>query len=59
MNHDYAHCLDFTEDCPVECFRAELSRDLKRMENGGRGMWLSWMSFKETGCCPLEGDDGK
>lgn len=58
MNHDYAHCLDFTEDCPQECFRAELSRDLARM-GGSNKMWISWMSFKETGCCPLDGDDRK
>ena len=58
MNHDYAHCLDFTKDCPKECFRAELSRDLKRI-GGGKDMWLSWMSFRETGCCPLNGDDRK
>lgn len=24
MNHDYAHCLDFCDDCPEECFRAKL-----------------------------------
>lgn len=20
MNHDYAHCLDYSPDCPKECF---------------------------------------
>ena len=20
MNHDYAHCADFTDDCPKDCF---------------------------------------
>lgn len=29
MNHDYAHCLDYTKDCPKECFRAELQRDIE------------------------------
>ena len=29
MNHDYAHCLDFREDCPKKCFRAQLVRDLE------------------------------
>lgn len=28
MNHDYAHCLDFTDDCPEKCFRAQLIRDM-------------------------------
>lgn len=27
MNHDYAHCMDYTDDCPKECFRAELVRE--------------------------------
>ena len=29
MNHDnYAHCIDFTDNCPKNCFRAQLVRDL-------------------------------
>ena len=44
MNHDYAHCLEFEDDCPENCFRAELSRDLKP------GMIVSYMSFKNV--CP-------
>ena len=31
MNHDYVHCLDYTEDCPEECFRAVLNRDLQKI----------------------------
>ena len=31
MNHDYVHCLDYTEDCPEECFRAMLVRDLQKI----------------------------
>lgn len=27
MNHDYAHCIDCTEDCPKDCFRAQLVRE--------------------------------
>lgn len=27
MNHDYAHCLDCTDDCPKDCFRAQLVRE--------------------------------
>ena len=45
MNHDYAHCADYTEDCPKECFRAELVRDLCV------GKIVSWMHLKETDEC--------
>ena len=27
MNHDYAHCMDYRDDCPTECFRARLTKD--------------------------------
>ena len=30
MNHDYAHCADFKDDCPKKCFRAKLVRDLQK-----------------------------
>ena len=29
MNHDYAHCADYTDKCPERCFRGALVRDLK------------------------------
>lgn len=29
MNHDYCHCLDCDIYCPDDCFRAQLTRDLK------------------------------
>ena len=29
MNHDNAHCLDYKDDCPKECFRGQLVRDLQ------------------------------
>ena len=25
MNHDYAHCADYSSDCPKDCFRARLT----------------------------------
>lgn len=28
MNHDYTHCMDWTKDCPKECFRARITSDL-------------------------------
>ena len=27
MNHDYVHCADFKDDCPKDCFRAQLVRE--------------------------------
>ena len=50
MNHDYAHCLDYKEDCPEKCFRAQLTRDLKRNPIP----WRSWMHFKGTEECEKE-----
>lgn len=50
MNHDYAHCSDFKETCPLDCFRAQLVRDLK--VNPRR--FASWIHFCGTGECPLE-----
>lgn len=49
MNHDYAHCIDYKDDCPKECFRAELVRDLKEQKI----RYASWMSFKGTDECKL------
>ena len=45
MNHDYAHCIDYTKDCPKDCFRAQLTSDLKP------GDIVSFMSFKHTDEC--------
>ena len=50
MNHDYAHCLDFSKGCPKDCFRAQLTRDLKRRIDLG-GIPLTWMHFKGTEEC--------
>lgn len=58
MSHDYAHCADFTSDCPQTCFRAQLVRDLN-MRTDLAGILISWMHFKGTDECPLEGDDRK
>ena len=50
MNHDYAHCLDYSPDCPKECFRARLTKDLKgRIDLGD--IPLTWMHFKWTEEC--------
>lgn len=47
MNHDYAHCLDFTKDCPKSCFRAELVRDLEKHPGPGP---VGWMHLKGVEC---------
>lgn len=52
MLHDYAHCCDYTADCPKDCFRAQLVRDLHkdpRMKN----VPVSWQSFIGSTNCPL------
>ena len=30
MNHDYTYCLDYQDNCPQDCFRAELTAELTR-----------------------------
>ena len=50
MNHDYAHCMDYRGDCPMECFRARLTKDLEsRIDLGG--IPLTWMHFEGTDEC--------
>ena len=57
MNHDYAHCEDIQKDCPKECFRAQLARDLA--VNGNlHGVWISWMHFRGTAECMRKDGDG-
>lgn len=53
MNHDYAHCADYRKDCPKDCFRAQLVRDLKQRTDL---IWLrvSWIHFKGTDECRKE-----
>ena len=53
MNHDYAHCSDYRKDCPKECFRAQLVRDLKQRTDLF-GLPFTWMSFKGTKECKKE-----
>ena len=48
MNHDYAHCADFKNDCPKNCFRAQLVRNL---ENIPIQYQVSWMRLKDTNEC--------
>lgn len=50
MNHDYAHCADYTEDCPKECKRAKLVREA--LEN--HWTMVGWAHFKGTEECKRE-----
>lgn len=53
MNHDYAHCMDYRNDCPKECFRARLVRDLYKQAQCFPiyDIPISWMHFKGTDEC--------
>lgn len=54
MNHDYAHCADFTDKCPKKCFRAQLVRDLKKygkLAPYAINFPISWQHFKGTEEC--------
>lgn len=50
MNHNYIHCLDFKETCPMNCFRARLVRDLRFNPQ----TLISWIHFRDNGECPLD-----
>ena len=58
MNHDYAHCADFTTKCPKNCFRAKLERDLRTNHFTYGGMLISYVHFKESGMCQMD-DEGE
>lgn len=50
MNHDNAHCADYTKDCPRSCYRGALVRDLREMDYR---IPVSWMNFKGTSECVI------
>lgn len=52
MNHDYAHCMDYRDDCPMECFRARLTKDAL-----DKYYTMSLMHFENTDECKRE--DGR
>lgn len=54
MNHDYCHCLDFTEDCPKTCFRAKLERDLRKNWFEFIGIPLTYAHLKGSECNRIE-----
>ena len=47
MNHDATHCADWTKDCPKDCYRAQLTEDLKNVEWYYR-LPVSWAHLKGT-----------
>jgi len=53
MNHDYSHCLDYLPNCPKECFRAQLTEDLKSRKDL-IGVPLTWTHFYNTDECVIE-----
>lgn len=59
MNHDYAHCLDYTPDCPKECFRAQLQRDLEERRSEFIGVPLTCSHLSGTVECKLANSHNK
>lgn len=55
MNHDYAHCADYNEKCPKNCFRGALVRDLVNMPDY---LPITFSNFKGTQYCEMEKQDG-
>lgn len=53
MNHDYAHCLDYTENCPKDCFRAELQRDIEETRSEFIGVPMAYSHLGSTVECKL------
>ena len=53
MNHDYAHCLDYTKDCPRECFRAQLQKDIEERRSEFVGNPLTYAHLGGTDECKL------
>lgn len=56
MNHDYAHCLDYTKDCPKDCFRAELQRDIEENRSEFIGVPLTYARLGGTIECKFAKD---
>lgn len=51
MNHDATHCLDYCPDCPMRCYRAELTEDLRSKWHEFIGVPLSYAHFYGTKEC--------
>lgn len=55
-NHnDYCHCLDYkAEICPEDCFRAQLTKELKEAKPPYTHYCMLMGTFRHTGQCPLD-----
>ena len=53
MNHDYAHCMDYRDGCPMECFRARLTKEALDKHY----TIVSFMHYEKTAECKRE--DGR
>ena len=59
MNHDYAHCLDYSPNCPKDCFRGMLIRDLRDNNKINLiGTPIAWSHFDGTDECKKGGTYG-
>lgn len=59
MNHDYAHCLDYSPGCPMDCFRGMLIRDLRDSNKINLiGVPIAWSHFDGTDECKKGGAYG-
>lgn len=60
MNHDATHCADMRKDCPMSCYRAQLTRELmvtSRLQ--GKAFPVSWAHLHGTVECPKKGGDAR
>lgn len=48
MNHDATHCLDYRRDCPKDCYRAQLTKELLTMKYD---LPVSWAELKGSSEC--------
>lgn len=56
MNHDYTHCLDYSPNCPKDCFRGMLIRDLRDNNNINLiGTLIVWSHLYGTEECKKRG----
>lgn len=51
MTHDATHCADFKADCPMNCYRAQLTADLQVRWQEFIATPISWSHFDGTEEC--------
>lgn len=53
MRHDVCHCFDYIQSmCPENCYRAQVTQDLKDNIQKFEGIPTSFAHFKGTPNCP-------